>query len=112
VVSAALTDMGYAVAHAATGREALERLRNGEAVDLLCTDVVMPGHVNGVELAREAQKLRAGLPVVLTTGYAEGVGGMDGFRVLAKPYRIEDLAAAIEAELGTLEDGGPYRIQA
>ncbi|QCG95510.1 PAS domain S-box protein [Azospirillum sp. TSA2s] len=112
VVSAALTDMGYAVAHAATGREALDRLRNGEAADLLCTDVVMPGPVNGVELAREAQKLRSGLPVVLTTGYAEGVGGMDGFRVLAKPYRIEDLAAAIEAELGTLEDGGPYRIQA
>lgn len=100
VVTAALTEMGYAVAHAANGREALDRLRNGEAADLLCTDVVMPGHINGVELAREAQLLRPGLPVVLTTGYTEDVGGMEGFRVLSKPYRIEDLAAAIETELG------------
>lgn len=102
VVTAALVDMGYAVTHAATGQEALDRLQRGEAADLLCTDVVMPGSVNGVDLARRAQQLRPTLPVVLTTGYTEDVGGMDGFHVLAKPYRIEDLADAIERKLAAV----------
>ncbi|WP_451982437.1 PAS domain S-box protein [Azospirillum endophyticum] len=112
VVTAALTDMGYSVIHATTGREALERLCGGVPVDLLCTDVMMPGHINGVELAREAQALLSGLPVVLTTGYTEDIGGMEGFRVLAKPYRIEDLAAAIEAELAVSERSALRKAQA
>ncbi|CAO3437651.1 PAS domain-containing protein [Azospirillum doebereinerae] len=99
VVTAALEDLGYAVAHAVTGYEALTRLRGGEPADLLFSDVVMPGTVSGVELAQEMRSLRPGLPVLLTTGYNENVAGMEGFRVLAKPYRIEELAAAIEAEL-------------
>jgi len=99
VVTAALEDLGYAVAHAVTGYEALTRLRGGEPADLLFSDVVMPGTVSGVELAQEMRILRPGLPVLLTTGYNENVAGMEGFRVLAKPYRIEELAAAIEAEL-------------
>ncbi|MFP5516373.1 MAG: hypothetical protein ACLGJC_25245, partial [Alphaproteobacteria bacterium] len=88
------------------------RLQRGEAADLLCTDVVMPGSVNGVELARRAQRLRPTLPVVLTTGYTEDVGGMDGFHVLAKPYRIEDLAGAIEQELAAVRQRRTGRDQA
>ena len=100
VVCAALEEMGYEVSHAGSGSEALARLRAGEAADLLFSDVVMPGGVNGVELAREARRLRPGLPVVLTTGYSGDVAGADGVRVLAKPYRVEELVAALEAELG------------
>lgn len=107
-VVAALGELGYVVAHAATGDEALARLRAGETLDLLFTDVVMPGSVSGIDLAREAGRLRPGLPVVLATGYSEDVAGAAGLRVLPKPYRVEDLAAAIEAELAR----APLRMQA
>ncbi|MBP2230869.1 PAS domain S-box-containing protein [Azospirillum agricola] len=99
VVRAALEEMGYTVAHAGSGHEALVRLRGGEPADLLFSDVVMPGTVSGVDLAREIRRLRPGLPVLLTTGYNEDLTGMETFRVLPKPYRIEDLGAIIEAEL-------------
>jgi PAS domain S-box-containing protein len=99
VVMAALEEMGYGVARSSTGDDALRRLREGEEVDLLFTDVVMPGQANGLALAREARVIRPNLPVLLTTGYSEEVAGATGFRVLSKPYKVEELAAAIEAEL-------------
>ncbi|MGF7174141.1 PAS domain S-box protein [Azospirillum doebereinerae] len=99
VIMAALEDLGYRVIRAASGEEALDRLKRGEAVDLLFTDVVMPGEIDGVALARAARRLLPGLAVVLTTGYSEDRAGLDGLPVLPKPYRIEDLAAVIKAEL-------------
>ncbi|CAO3426385.1 PAS domain S-box protein [Azospirillum doebereinerae] len=99
VIMAALEDLGYRVIRAASGEEALHRLKRGEAVDLLFTDVVMPGEIDGVALAQAARRMLPGLAVVLTTGYSEDRAGLDGLPVLPKPYRIEDLATVIKAEL-------------
>jgi signal transduction histidine kinase/CheY-like chemotaxis protein len=100
-VTAALRDLGYAVAHASSGDEAVERLQDGEPVDVLFTDVIMPGRISGLDLAREAQRILPGLPVVLATGYSEKAAKTTDMNVtvLAKPYRIENLVAAIESAL-------------
>ena len=87
---------GYAVLTALNGASALVLLRNNDRVDLLFTDLVMPG-VDGVELARRAGQEVPGLKVLFTTGYStdptpEG-------RLLKKPYRPRQLAGAIAAAL-------------
>lgn len=99
VVKAALEDLDYIVTHAATGDEALRRLQAGDRVDILFTDLVMPGHTGGISLARQARQLRPDLPIVLTTGYSNELLRESEFRLLAKPYRVEDIAAMFEAEL-------------
>ncbi|WP_426954478.1 MASE4 domain-containing protein [Muricoccus radiodurans] len=91
-----LADLGYHVLPARDAAEALEHLRGEERVDVLFSDVVMPGGMNGVQLAVEARRLRPGLRVVLTSGYTnEALAGQHGVPadvpVLAKPYRREDL---------------------
>jgi signal transduction histidine kinase len=96
-VMAALIDTGYQVCHAATGDQALALLRAGDEVDILLTDVVLPGIASGRRVVEEALSLRPGLPIVVTTGY--GARPFNGVSVLAKPYRIEALVSAIEAEL-------------
>jgi CheY-like chemotaxis protein len=63
--------LGYRPVPATDGSEALEVLRARDPLDLLLTDVVLPGERNGVELAAEARKIRPGLKVLLTSGYAE-----------------------------------------
>ncbi len=95
-----LRRLGYEVLAASNGEAALEMLRQAGAVDLLFTDVVMPGRLNGHQLARQAVVLRPSLRVLLTSGYqanampdAEDLPS--GFRLLSKPYRLADLAEAI-----------------
>jgi CheY-like chemotaxis protein len=99
-----LRSLGYEVVAAGIGREALAVLEKGEAFDLLFTDVVMPGGMNGRELAERALLLRPGLPVLYTSGYTENAivhhGRLDrGVDLLAKPYRRQDLAAKVRAVL-------------
>jgi len=98
-VAAALEDAGYDVAQVATADEALPLLASGIRVDLLFSDVVMPGRLSGVDLAREARRLRPGLPVVLTTGYSEAAAQAEGVCVLAKPYRIDELVHLLDAAM-------------
>ncbi|HYE49628.1 MAG TPA: ATP-binding protein, partial [Azospirillaceae bacterium] len=98
-VGAALEDAGYTVARVATADEALPLLAGGARIDLLFSDVVMPGRLSGVDLAREARRLRPALPVVLTTGYSEEVAQAEGVRVLGKPYRIEEIVRTLDAAL-------------
>jgi PAS domain S-box-containing protein len=93
---------GYAVKSAASGEQALELLRQGIRVDLLFTDVIMPGGMNGLELVKCVRGLRPSLPVLVTTGYMDelpqgGRGG--GLDILAKPYRQEDLLARVRKAL-------------
>ena len=98
-VAAALEDAGYEVARAGTADEALPVLAGAAKLDLLFSDVVMPGRLSGVDLAREAKRLRPGLPIVLTTGYSETVAQAEGVRVLPKPYRIEELVRTLDTAL-------------
>jgi signal transduction histidine kinase/CheY-like chemotaxis protein len=96
-----LKGLGYAVEPAAGGADALALLRQGAAVDLLLTDVVMTG-MGGLELARAAHALRPRLPIVFITGYADPVGTDDGLRMhrlVRKPFRPADLQLQIEAAL-------------
>ena len=97
-VGSALEEEGFAVTRASTAEEALPLLRAG-GVDLLFSDVVMPGRMSGVDLARTAQAIAPDLPVVLTTGYSEEVARITGVRVLPKPYRIDDLVRLLDAAL-------------
>jgi PAS domain S-box-containing protein len=89
--------LGYSVIAAVDGNDALQKLRAGIPVDILFTDIVMPGGINGWELADLARKLRPGLPVLLTSGYALETlvkhGRLRaGAVVLTKPYRKDELA--------------------
>ncbi|WP_426422588.1 PAS domain S-box protein [Bradyrhizobium genosp. A] len=92
-----LQSLGYSVLAAVDGRDALEKLRTGIRVDVLFTDIVMPGGISGWNLAELAQQMRPGLPVLLTSGYAletlvKHGSHREGSVVLTKPYRKADLA--------------------
>jgi len=96
-----LADLGYRVVPARDAAEALDRLRGGERVDILFSDVVMPGGMNGVQLAVEAGRLRPALRVLLTSGYTgEALAGEHSVPadvpILTKPYRREELAARLK----------------
>jgi CheY-like chemotaxis protein len=101
---ASLTSLGYRVVPATSGPEALGLLQNGEPIDLLFTDIVMPGGMNGWELAARAQRLRPGLRVLLTSGYAVETlaarkRGHPDMPLLDKPYRKSDLARRVREAL-------------
>jgi CheY-like chemotaxis protein len=92
-----LTDLGYRVLKASDGQSALAVLQSGVPVDLLFTDVVMPGPVRSPDLARQAKALQPDLEVLFTSGYTENAivhgGRLDpGVHLLSKPYRREALA--------------------
>lgn len=94
--------MGYAVLTANEGRAALEIMRRDPEIDILFTDVVMPGGMSGVDLYREALALRPALKVLLTSGYARGQLPVipEGCEFIAKPYRVEDLEARLRSMAG------------
>jgi len=101
-----LTSLGYRVIAAASGAEALEMLRHDDQVDLLFTDVVMPGELAGRALAAKAVEMRPGLKVLFASGYFEGTlvgkGELEAeVQFLPKPYRKQELAQKIEEVLGT-----------
>jgi CheY-like chemotaxis protein len=78
------------------GPEALALLRNGDKVDLLFADLVMPKGLSGAELARQARQTRPDLPVLLTTGFALGQSAEAlEFPVLGKPYNLAALSEAV-----------------
>lgn len=104
LVSEMLDHLGYHVTRASSAVAALGALANGRRVDLVFSDIMMPGEMNGVDLAREVRRRRNGLPVLLTSGYAEAArpsAEAEGVKILPKPYRIDDLAAALQQAAGS-----------
>jgi CheY-like chemotaxis protein len=111
LVVAQLEDLGYRTETATTAQEALDVVNSGRAdIDLVFTDVVMPGGMSGVDLVRALREHRPALPVVLTSGFmaSSGSGESSGesaepsepeLSLLAKPYRQADLARTIEEVL-------------
>jgi PAS domain S-box-containing protein len=98
VVEAMLGDLGHEVRRAGDADAALKVLKAGAVVDLLITDLIMPGDKSGVDLAREAVRMRPSLPVILSSGYTgETLSLADGapWPLLRKPYGADDLAGAI-----------------
>jgi signal transduction histidine kinase/ActR/RegA family two-component response regulator len=108
--------LGYSVIAAVDGNDALHKLRADIPVDILFTDIVMPGGINGWELTDLARQLRPGLPVLLTSGYALETlvkhGRLRaGAVVLTKPYRKADLARrlreVVDVAVLPAPSGGP-----
>jgi PAS domain S-box-containing protein len=103
-----LEEFGCLVVQAQDGHAALTLLKQDQPVDLLFTDIVMPGGMTGVDLARHATELRPGLKVLFTSGFAENAlqGSQDrlGSRnFLSKPYRKQDLARRMREVLNDPE---------
>ncbi|MBK4736740.1 response regulator [Noviherbaspirillum pedocola] len=110
VVQATVVDMlqglGYRVLKANDGQSALTILRSGIPVDLVFTDVVMPGPVRSVDMARQARQMFPDIAVLFTSGYTQNAivhgGRLDpGVELISKPYRREDLARKIRQILGS-----------
>ncbi len=100
-----LHDLGLAAIEAADGEAGLGALRSGARVDLLVTDVGLPGGLNGRQLADAARLARPGLPVLLITGYAEtavlSAGGLGpGMEVLTKPFGVDAMSDRIRRMVG------------
>lgn len=100
VVVATLQSLGYRVLRASDAQAALSILQSGVHVDLLFTDVVMPGPLRSPELAQRARQLVPGIAVLFTSGYTQNAivhgGRLDpGVDLLSKPYRQEDLARKV-----------------
>jgi CheY-like chemotaxis protein len=98
-VIATLGGLGYQVLTASNGTEAIAILRTDQHIDLLFSDVVMPRGVSGVEVAKEAQRLRRGIKILLTSGYTPEMlaqqGANGNFPIFTKPYRQQDLAQEV-----------------
>ncbi|WOH83547.1 ATP-binding protein [Bradyrhizobium sp. BEA-2-5] len=99
-----IESLGYTTLSANNGREALAVLDSGAPIDLLFTDVIMPGAMNGRDLATEARKRRPGLRVLFTSGYTDDAIDQDGkleqgILFLAKPYSRAELARMLRVAL-------------
>src|SRR5260221_12248044 len=101
----ALSDLGYRALTAMDAREALMVLRSDEPIDLMFSDVIMPGGMNGAQLALEARRIRPCLKVLLTSGYTAAAltvehGLPENLEMLGKPYRRDDLACKLRLVIG------------
>jgi len=101
-----IQNFGYRVIAAVDAQEALTRLNQSEPIDILFTDIVMPGSINGLQLADQAKKLRPGIKILLTSGYAlETLASRgrlpQGVTILHKPYRKAELAKRLSEVLQT-----------
>ena len=104
LVTRLLVSLGYRVLEAESARSALDLLRTDKTVDLLLSDIVMPGGMSGPGLYDEAAQIRPGLPVLFMSGYAESaaVGGSRIGRelpLLRKPFRRGEIAEAVRSAL-------------
>jgi len=106
VTSEMLTIFGYQVSSAENATDALKMLQAGQDFEFLFTDVAMPNGMSGVELAREVKRVRPSIKILLTSGYAREIlerqNAVDEFPIIAKPYRLAEVARRIQAMLHEL----------
>lgn len=98
LIAASLSDRGFIVRESATADEALRYLRSGGEVDVLFTDVNLPGSMTGTELARHARQLRPDLPIVYASGRYQptNIGGLVPRSVfVSKPYDPDDIGTLL-----------------
>jgi signal transduction histidine kinase len=102
IVVTQIRSLGYDLIEATSPTEALDVINGDASIDLLFSDVVMPGPIDGVELAHMAQKQRPGIKVLLTTGYPDlksrhsGSDQYQQWKVLKKPYRRDALNVTLQ----------------
>ncbi len=98
-----LQRLGYRTIEASNGRQALEIIRGRDDIDLLFSDIVLPGGMSGVDLSRELRRAGPGLPILLTSGYStdeDGAIAELGAEVLAKPFNTASLSSYVARVLG------------
>jgi len=109
MVSDMLAEQGHTVRRAAAAEPALDILRRTDGIDILITDLVMPGGLSGVDLARAATEIHPGLPVILSSGYTgDALADADEapWPLLRKPFTSEDLNRAVQAASDTVSAPG------
>ena len=96
-VSDLLEDAGFTVTVVHDARTAFERLQHGEQFDFVFSDIIMPGGMNGVELAHRVRAARPAQPILLSTGYIEAAVGQEAsaFPLIRKPYRANELTRVV-----------------
>ena len=95
-----INQLGYDTTRVASAEAALGALADKRAIDIVFSDVMMPGRMNGVELAQEIRRRRPNLPVLLTSGFAEAASrsaAAHRIRIIPKPYRMDELREALAA---------------
>jgi PAS domain S-box-containing protein len=100
ITASLVEQLGYQTARAENAADALSRLRRGDKIDLVLSDVVMPGAMNGIALAQEIGNHYPRIPVVLTSGYSDVVHtAQTRFTILRKPFQLSALEKAIREAL-------------
>jgi PAS domain S-box-containing protein len=94
-----LEQLNYRTVAVDNAKSALNLLATGTPIDLVFTDVMLPGDLDGVALAQAISKKHPRVPVLLTSGYAKALAGRHGLPILRKPYQISALAEAIRSTL-------------
>ncbi|WP_233235620.1 ATP-binding protein [Bordetella sp. LUAb4] len=103
LVGEMMAQLGFEATRVASPAAALGALADGRRIDVVFSDIMMPGGMSGLALAREVRMRRRELPIVLTTGYMgqeARSAETEGIPVLAKPYRADDLSAVLHTALG------------
>jgi CheY-like chemotaxis protein len=104
VVALELQDWGFEVLRALSGEEAARQLDAGAQIDLLLTDIQLPGEMDGWAVAERARERRAGVPVIYATGsFEDDPRRVAGSLIIAKPYRTANLIDAA-SRLGVTAD--------
>ena len=113
VTTALLEQLGYRVVRAENAAEALRHLQQGIEFDLLFSDIVMPGAINGLGLAEICQERFPDIPVLLTSGFTDAAQAADGrFDILRKPFELSALERAIDQAIGSVRAIGQKRARA
>ena len=101
VTSTLFEQLGYRVVRSENASEALRHLQQGIHFDLLFSDIVMPGPMNGLALAQACRDNFPDIPVLLTSGYSDAAQMADGrFDILRKPFELSALERAVDAVMG------------
>jgi PAS domain S-box-containing protein len=108
VTATLFEQLGYRVVRAENAAEALRHLQQGIHFDLLFSDIVMPGPMNGIALAQACRDNFPDIPVLLTTGFSDAAQSADGrFDILRKPYELSALERAVENALAGADKPKP-----
>jgi CheY-like chemotaxis protein len=100
MLAESLRELGYQVLEAVDGDEGFEILLSGQVVDLIVTDVRMPGAVDGMELTRRSKSLQPARPVIVCSADLLKTQSYPADEFLVKPYTFEALAALIRRLIG------------
>lgn len=100
VTGALVAQLGYQVVHAPDAASAVEKLRAGDDIAFVLSDIVMPGDMNGIDLARLIRQQYPHLPVLLTSGYSQAAHAAETtFPILRKPFELSELDRAVRAAI-------------